>query len=122
MAVTGSLKLNQRCERREPGAEGEHQPELARHGATAIDPERSDDDKDNFYMEREWRSLNNIHFEIKDIERIIIPKSFAQIFRNDIPDYLGQLTFSDDHISKPPQRNAKSPVVVCTPDKLHSVP
>ncbi len=87
-----------------------------------FDPERSDDDKDNFYMEREWRSLNNIHFEIKDIERIIIPKSFAQIFRNDIPDYLGQLTFSDDHISKPPQRNAKSPVVVCTPDKLHSVP
>lgn len=87
-----------------------------------FDPEKADDDKDNFYMEREWRSQSNINFKIKDIERIIIPKSFAQKFRYDVPDYLGQLTFSDDHISKLPLRDAKSPTAVCTPGKPLSAP
>jgi hypothetical protein len=80
-----------------------------------FDPERTDEDKDNFYMEREWRSLFNIHFEIKHIERIIIPKSFAERFRNDVPDYFGQITFSDDHIVNTPKRDVNPPIVVCTP-------
>ncbi len=66
-----------------------------------FDPEKADEDIDNFYMEREWRSLFNIYFEIKDIERIILPKSFAERFRNDVPDYFGQITFSDDHMGAP---------------------
>lgn len=87
-----------------------------------FDPERTDEDKDNFYMEREWRSLFNIHFEIKDIERIIIPKSFTERFRNDVPDYFGQITFSDDHMTGISKRDAKPHIVVCTPNKPPSAP
>lgn len=86
-----------------------------------FDPERADEDNDNFYMEREWRSLFNIHFEINEIERIILPKSFAERFRKDVPDYFGQITFIDDHMAST-QKSAKSPTVVCTPGKPLSVP
>lgn len=76
-----------------------------------FDPERSDDDKENFYMEREWRSLFNIHFKINDIERIIIPKSFAEQFRNDVPNYFGQVTFSDSNMVSTLNRDVKPPTM-----------
>ncbi|HUS75559.1 MAG TPA: abortive infection system antitoxin AbiGi family protein [Methanothrix sp.] len=60
-----------------------------------FDSDKSEDDDENFYMEREWRSLHNIHFEIKDIRRIILPNSsFCERFRNDVPEYVGEITFS----------------------------
>jgi hypothetical protein len=34
----------------------------------------SDKDGDSFYQEREWRKINDFHFEYKDIEAIIVPK------------------------------------------------
>jgi hypothetical protein len=61
-----------------------------------FDANKSDDDEENFYMEREWRSPYYIHFEIEDILRIILPNSyFSKKFRDDIPEYAGQITFSD---------------------------
>jgi hypothetical protein len=60
--------------------------------------DKTEDDPENFYMEREWRSLRNIHFEIDDIHRIILPRSFSKRFRNDVPEYFGEITFSDEYV------------------------
>jgi len=60
-----------------------------------FDSDKSDDDKENFYMEREWRSPYYIHFEIENIQRIILPNSYSKRFRDDVPEYIGQITFSD---------------------------
>jgi len=49
---------------------------------------------ENYYMEREWRVPKNISFKLNDIERVIIPRKFADAFRKDIPEYNGQLNFS----------------------------
>ena len=61
-----------------------------------FDANKSDDDEENFYMEREWRSPYYIHFEIEDIQRIILPNSYSKKFRHDVPEFVGQITFSDD--------------------------
>jgi hypothetical protein len=62
-----------------------------------FDTNKSDDDEENFYMEREWRSPYYIYFEIEDIRRIILPNSFyGKKFLKDVPGYAGQITFSDD--------------------------
>lgn len=60
-----------------------------------FDSNQLDDAEDNFYMEREWRSLYTILFCVDDICRIILPKSFSERLREDIPTYCGQITFSD---------------------------
>ena len=52
-----------------------------------------DHDADNYYMEREWRSLDNINFAIEDISRVFFPAEFSKQFRADFPDYYGQITF-----------------------------
>jgi len=49
----------------------------------------------NYYFEREWRVLGNFCFQIEDIQRIIMPKSFAEDFRRDFQEYYGQLSFVD---------------------------
>ena len=58
---------------------------------------KSDNDKENYYMEREWRVLGFVKFELKDVSRIILPKSYIKRFKADFPDYYGQITFSDDY-------------------------
>ena len=52
-----------------------------------------DDSKKNYYMEREWRLIGNLKFDLMKVCRIIIPKEYARRFRKDFPDYHGQLTF-----------------------------
>lgn len=52
-----------------------------------------EDHADNYYYEREWRILGNLCFKIEDVQRVIIPESFAQDFRRDFPLYCGQLSF-----------------------------
>ncbi|GAG37696.1 unnamed protein product, partial [marine sediment metagenome] len=54
----------------------------------------SDDDPDNYYYEREWRILTNIKFNIEDVRRVLIPEEYAKNFRNDCPNYYGQLTYT----------------------------
>jgi hypothetical protein len=61
----------------------------------SFDIDKADGDEDNFYMEREWRSLEPIRFSLDDILRIIIPSSFAIRLRRDVPDYYGQVSFAD---------------------------
>ncbi len=54
-----------------------------------------DDHPENFYMEREWRLLGAVKFDLLDVERIIMPREYAAQFRTDVPQYVGQLSFVD---------------------------
>ena len=47
-------------------------------------------------MEREWRVLGDVGFELKDVHRIFLPPSYAERFREDLPGYTGQVTFVGD--------------------------
>lgn len=49
----------------------------------------------NYYMEREWRALQDIHFELTNVHRIILPREYAVPFRRDFADYSSQITFAD---------------------------
>ncbi len=61
----------------------------------AFDSSLTDDHPNNYYMEREWRVIGKVEFEIEDICRIIIPRDSARQFREKLPEYCGQISFSD---------------------------
>jgi hypothetical protein len=61
----------------------------------AFDSRLPEEDVNNYYMEREWRVLGNVQFALADIERVIFPRAYAERFRRDIPDYMGQIQFAD---------------------------
>lgn len=58
-----------------------------------FDATTSDEDPENFYMEREWRVLGDVKFELKNVHRIFLLPSYAERFREDMPGYTGQVTF-----------------------------
>jgi len=58
-----------------------------------FDEKKSDDDEKNFYMEREWRVLGSVKFDISDVSRIVLPGIYGERLRRDFPDYAGQITF-----------------------------
>jgi hypothetical protein len=58
-----------------------------------FDSSKAEDDPDNYYMEREWRTLTSIQFSIEDVGRIILPREYGRRFRDDVPSYGGQVTF-----------------------------
>ncbi len=58
-----------------------------------FDSNKSDEDIENFYMEREWRLIDNLKFNLNDVYRIILPEKYAERFREDMPKYRGQITF-----------------------------
>lgn len=60
-----------------------------------FDDSKSEADENNYYMEREWRVVGNLHFKLNEVQRIIIPKSYAKQIRKDLPEYIGQISFSD---------------------------
>ena len=60
-----------------------------------FDAKRSFEDESNYYMEREWRTGNNIQFIFNDVSRVFFPSSYAQRFRTDLPTYVGQISFID---------------------------
>src|SRR4030042_2292257 len=61
-----------------------------------FDAKKGDIDLENYYMEREWRLLGKLDFEnIDNITRIIIPKEFIDKFKNDFPNFKGQINFSE---------------------------
>jgi hypothetical protein len=62
-----------------------------------FDSSKLDNDEENYYMEREWRTPYDVHFEINDIYRIILPKDFSGRFRKNVPEYTGQITFSEEY-------------------------
>lgn len=60
-----------------------------------FDDRKADDDPENFYMEREWRVVGNIRFNLDDVERVILPRADSKRLREALPEYCGQVTFSD---------------------------
>ena len=76
-------------------------PELAHDLVTILvfcknfPPMRPDEDPENYYMEREWRLVGNLYFQQSNICRVILPERYARRFRDECPDYFGQITFSD---------------------------
>lgn len=62
----------------------------------SFDGNKSEDDPENYYMEREWRSLHKISFTINDIHRIILPGRFAESLKNEIPEYGGLILTLDE--------------------------
>jgi hypothetical protein len=48
---------------------------------------------DNYYLEREWRIVGNLHFAMTDIETVFMSKEYAPRFREDCPLYNSQLIF-----------------------------
>jgi hypothetical protein len=61
-----------------------------------FDDSTSDEAEANVYMEREWRVIGDIEFALPDVHRVFLPEHYAERFRADLPDYKGQLTFSDN--------------------------
>lgn len=58
-----------------------------------------DDHPDNYYMEREWRSLNNIEFSLNDIKTIYLPSEHYQTrFISEFPEYNGEFYLFDEEI------------------------
>lgn len=60
-----------------------------------FDHEKNEDDPDNYYMEREWRILGDVSFNISDIQTIVMPHIYSERFKNDIPDYKGRVLLVD---------------------------
>lgn len=60
-----------------------------------FDSTLSDNDPNNFYMEREWRVLGNVQFTLDNIERVILPREYTQRFCQDFPNYIGQVSFTE---------------------------
>ena len=59
---------------------------FATHIRTYIKPFdtlRENMDEKNYYMEREWRVLSDVHFTLVDIEEVIVPAAYAQRIKDD---------------------------------------
>ena len=61
-----------------------------------FDASAPDEAEANVYMEREWRVIGDVKFALEDVHRVFMPERYAERFRADLPDYKGQLTFSDN--------------------------
>lgn len=53
-----------------------------------------DDDPENYYMEREWRLHGEFRFAPTEVRRVFFPEDYAARFRNDVPEYSGQVVFA----------------------------
>ena len=56
-----------------------------------------DGDAKSYYFEREWRILGDVTFELNDVHRILLPKEWSEPLRERVPQYYGQITFTDSH-------------------------
>jgi hypothetical protein len=58
---------------------------------------RAFEDEGNYYMEREWRIANHVTFKLDDVSRVFLPAAFARQFRANLPAYIGQISFVEQH-------------------------
>jgi len=61
-----------------------------------FDASAPDEAEANVYMEREWRVIGAVKFALEDVHRVFMPERYAERFREELPHYKGQLTFSDN--------------------------
>lgn len=62
-----------------------------------FDADLAEDDPNNFYVEREWRVIGPVRFELVQVERILLPRAFAAELKKQMPEFHGQLTFVEPH-------------------------
>ncbi|WP_068673346.1 abortive infection system antitoxin AbiGi family protein [Oceanobacillus sp. Castelsardo] len=60
-----------------------------------FDASKTDADEDNYYLEREWRIVGDVQFNIDDITRILIPERYGKKLREMLPNYYGQISFTE---------------------------
>lgn len=61
-----------------------------------FDETLAEDNPDNYYMEREWRSLKSIDFTLTDIQKIYLPsQKYKDQFMEEFPDYPGEFWLFD---------------------------
>lgn len=51
---------------------------------------------DNYYMEREWRIIGNVEFELAEVSRVYLPRKYGQQFRADVTAFAGGVHLVDD--------------------------
>ncbi len=61
-----------------------------------FDSQLVEDDKANYYMEREWRVIGGFRFQVDDVARVIMPREYARKFREALPEYIGQISFPSE--------------------------
>lgn len=54
------------------------------------------DARENYYMEREWRTIGRVEFEPKDIAHVILPKKFETQFGTELSDLPGIQSLKDN--------------------------
>jgi hypothetical protein len=54
------------------------------------------DHENNYYMEREWRKMDGLAFQLQNVRRIILPVRFAPEFRERFPAYTGDIQVIED--------------------------
>ncbi|WP_156289576.1 abortive infection system antitoxin AbiGi family protein [Oceanobacillus salinisoli] len=60
-----------------------------------FDASKTDADEDNYYLEREWRIVGDVPFSLNDITRILIPERYGKKLREMLPNYYGQISFTE---------------------------
>ncbi|WP_085991149.1 abortive infection system antitoxin AbiGi family protein [Oceanobacillus senegalensis] len=60
-----------------------------------FDASKTDADEENYYLEREWRIVGDVPFVMNDITRILIPERYGKKLREVLPDYHGQISFTE---------------------------
>jgi hypothetical protein len=58
-----------------------------------FDETMAEDNPNNYYMEREWRTLTSVRFNLQDVRRTVIPEQYGRKLRENVPMYTGQVTF-----------------------------
>lgn len=62
-----------------------------------FDETLAEDDPDNYYMEREWRSLKSVDFSVNDIQKVYLPsQQYKERFMAEFPDYSGEFWLFDE--------------------------
>jgi hypothetical protein len=55
----------------------------------------SEDDLENFYMEREWRKMDGLAFRPEDVWPLILPLPFVSRIQREFPTYSGMINDQD---------------------------
>lgn len=63
-----------------------------------FDENLADNDPNNYYMEREWRSLKSVDFTLKDIQKVYLPsRIYVEKFMAAFPDYKKDFWVFNEH-------------------------
>lgn len=71
-----------------------------------FDASKSDKNKDNYYMEREWRLRKWLYFSTEDVRRIILPRSFLLPFQKEFRSFILDEPIAKGVVSLCPKANS----------------